>query len=731
MRKANGTFFCICLILISGCASGDIILDDFESGTYDKWLVEGDAFGSNPIEGAYPGQQGVKGFIGKYLANSFNRGDVSGGKLISQEFKIERDYINFLLGGGMSNDTYIELVIGGKSVYRSIPFENSETLQWVSWNVRQYKGQNATIRIVDNHRGGWGHILVDQITLSNMQKSSFLTDHKISFDAKQKFLLIPIDDASPEAAVRLTVDGKEIGMPMDIRLAQSEASYWVPLNIEKYKGHNVALVFAYVEKNNKGIKQIKQSDNFRFDSNEKYRPTYHFSPKYGWMNDPNGMVYHNGEYHLFYQYNPYASVWGNMHWGHAVSKDLKRWEHLPIAIAPDTLGTVFSGSAVIDKDNTAGFGENTMVAIYTSAGETQTQSIAYSSDNGRTFTKYEGNPVLSDPNIIDFRDPKVFWHDATQKWVMSLATSQTITFYGSKNLKEWEKLSEFGEGIGAHGGVWECPDLFPLVYNGRTKWVLLVNINPGGPNGGSGTQYFIGSFDGKTFKADEMSYPMWLDYGRDNYAGVTWSGAPNDRRIFIGWMSNWDYANRVPTVNFRSASTLPRELKLTHNGKHSVVSNPPIEEMIGLRYETKKLHDIRVKKAYTIDKLLCNNDGSYELEMTIKTEDKSDFSFKLGNQMEEEMKYSFDLITEELIIDRSKSGITDFSKSFASEVIRAPLVKKNIYKIRLFIDNASSELFVDDGELTSTNIMFPTEPYNTLEFEGNINVCDISVHRIK
>lgn len=731
MKTNNILIACSILLLLISCTSKDIVIEDFESGNYEGWTVTGDAFGASPAKGAYPGQQEVTGFNGAFLANSFNKGDDSKGILTSWEFKIERDFINFLLGGGMHDSTYIELIIDGKSIYKNSPLEESEILQPMTWNVSQYKGMTAKIQIVDNRQGGWGHILVDDIIMSNEATSTLQINYKSSFVADKKYLLLPIDDSAPELKVQLVVNEKEVGVPINIHLADSEPSYWVPIDIEEYKGSNISLIFEYLDKSNGGVKQIKQSDDFHFDSKEKYRPAYHFSPKYGWMNDPNGMVYHNGKYHLYYQHNPYGSLWGNMSWGHAVSDDLIKWEHQQEGITPDSLGAIFSGSAVIDKDNTAGFGKNAMVAIYTSAAERQTQSIAYSLNNGQTFIRYEGNPVLTDPDIVDFRDPKVFWHKASQKWIMSLATSQTITFYASSNLKEWEKLSEFGEGLGGHGGVWECPDLFPLAYNGQTKWVLLVSINPGGPNGGSATQYFIGNFDGKTFKADSLPYPLWLDYGRDNYAGVTWNDAPDNRRILIGWMNNWDYANQVPTVNFKSASTLPRELKLIHNGKHLVISNPPVKEIAGLRNESKKIQDIQVENTYTIDKLLDKNDGAYEIEMTVSLNKTNGFSFKLVNRMKEELKYSFDMEKEELTIDRSKSGITDFSEKFAPEKIKASLTKKNTYKIRLFIDKASSELFIDEGELALTNIIFPAEPYNSLEFDGNINVKDISVHRFK
>lgn len=725
------------LVLIGCTSKSDIIIDDFESGTYNKWTVEGDAFGATPAKGSYAGQQTVEDFEGQYLANSFNGSDDSRGTLISKEFTIERDYINFLIGGGQNQDTYIELVINNKSIYKSRSIIETEKLQWMSWDVKKYIGQKAIIRIVDNQRGAWGHILVDQIEQSNTEKSIFMVDYELGFEADKKYILVPIDDDSPESVIKLGVDGKTIGVPMNIRVAQSEkVGYWIPIDIEKYKGKKVTLTFANVRKTDKHLNDIKQSDIFNFDYDETYRPLYHHTPLYGWMNDPNGMVYLDGEYHLFFQYNPYGSKWSNIHWGHSVSKDLKKWEYLPVALAPDSLGSIFSGSAVIDKNNTAGFGKNAMVAIFTSAGKIQTQSLAYSTDKGRTFTKYDHNPVLTDPNIVDFRDPKVFWHDNTGQWVMSLATSQTITFYGSKNLKEWNKLSEFGEGIGSHEGVWECPDLLPLTYKGKTKWILFVSINPGGINGGSATQYFIGDFDGKTFKADNLEYPLWLDYGRDNYAGVTWNNVPakDGRHLFIGWMNNWDYANSVPSINFSSANTIVRELKLVHNGKHLIVANPPIAEMAELRRNSVKIENKQIDKTYSIEKLLNDNQGAYEVEFLIKPKEVKNFEFKLANPKGENVRFIFDLKNNTLSVDRAKSGLVDFSNNFAPALINAPLVTRNSYKIRLFVDKASTELFVNDGELVQTNLVFPTEPYNSLTFDtngGTIDIEDINIYNLK
>lgn len=719
------SIFCLSLLSLISCSTkSNIVIEDFEADSYKNWTVEGEAFGTSPAQGNLPNQQPVTGFEGKGLANSYHGGDDSKGTLTSPEFIIERDYVNYLLGGGKHTNTYIELEVEGKSIYQSRSIAETESLLWMTWDVKDYKGKKARIKIVDNQQGGWGHILVDQIEMSDTKKSKIMVDNRISFSIDKKYLLIPIDDNAPETQVYLEKDGTKIGSPMGIRIAQEKIEYWIPIDVERYKGQELSLLLDHVKSDDIGYSQIKQSDTYDFDYNEKYRPLYHFSPQYGWTNDPNGMIYHDGEYHLFFQHNPYGSTWGNMSWGHAVSKDLKKWEYLPVAISPDSLGTIFSGSAVIDKDNTSGFGENAMVVIYTSAGQAQTQSIAYSLDNGRTFTKYDHNPVLSDPDYVDFRDPKVFWHQGTNQWIMSLATTQTISFYGSKNLKEWNKLSEFGEGIGSHSGVWECPDLFPLTYNGQNKWVLFVSLS-------GAIQYFIGDFDGKIFKADKLPYPIWLDYGRDNYAGVTWTDAPDNRRVFIGWMTNWDYANHVPMLNFRNAMTIPRELKLINNGKHLVIANSPVKEIAELRRTTEKITDFKFDKEYAINRLLKDNQGAYEIEMTVKP--TANFNFKLMNKKGENLKFTFDLTKGSVIADRSNSGVSDFNNNAPSADITAPLVKRDSYKIRLLIDKSSSELFINDGEVVQTNTIFPSDPYNALVFEseGNVSVENINIYELK
>ncbi|MFP4621986.1 MAG: glycoside hydrolase family 32 protein [Bacteroidales bacterium] len=329
---------------------------------------------------------------------------------------------------------------------------------------------------------------------------------------------------------------------------------------------------------------------------QQFRPQYHFSPKQKWMNDPNGMVYYKGTYHLFFQHYPEALHWGPMHWGHTTSEDLFHWKHRDIALYRDSLGYIFSGSAVVDKNNTTGFQtdeEKPLVALFTHHNPDdglQTQSIAYSTNGGDTWTKYEDNPVIKNPGIKDFRDPRVFWHKKTSKWIMVLAAGHHVRFYSSPDLKDWTLESEFGKNVGAHGGVWECPDLFPLALDGNErnkKWVLLVSINPGAPNGGSGTQYFVGDFDGHRF-VNESKGHQWIDYGTDNYAGVTWSNVP-EREIFIGWMNNWTYADTIPTSTWRGSMTLPRKLTLSTVGGNPRLVSQPMKEIFALKEEVFSL----------------------------------------------------------------------------------------------------------------------------------------------
>jgi fructan beta-fructosidase len=562
----------------------------------------------------------------------------------------------------------------------------------------------------------------------------------VHINTNQRYLLLPVEEVIPDVRVSMIVNNKEVNVA-DVRLAVNRVDYFVPLDLSDYAGKNILLKFKLGSNDPiRGklsavcCKEMKLSDTFDTGNREKFRPTYHFSPLYGWMNDPNGMVYKDGEYHLFYQHNPYGSKWGNMHWGHAISKDLINWEHRPDAITPDALGTIFSGSAVVDTDNTAGFGAGAIVAIYTQNSDRQVQSIAYSTDNGRSFTKYENNPVLTS-DARDFRDPKVFWHKETQRWIMLLAVGQEMQIFSSSNLKDWAFESSFGEGQGAHGGVWECPDLFELPVDGTNekKWVLLCNLNPGGPFGGSATQYFVGTFNGKEFVNESPSQTKWMDWGKDHYAAVTWSDAPDNRRIAIAWMSNWQYANDVPTSQYRSPNSVPRDLSLFTVDGETYLQSAPSPELLKLRDISKK-RSFKVNGTRTIKDMIAGNEGAYEIELTIENQYADVIGFHLYNDKGEEVDMQYDMKEKKFSMDRRKSGDVGFNENFPMLTWTAIESGKDELKLRLFVDKSSVEAFVDGGRFVMTNQVFPSEPYTHIDFYskgGAYKVDSFVIYKLK
>jgi fructan beta-fructosidase len=456
---------------------------------------------------------------------------------------------------------------------------------------------------------------------------------------------------------------------------------------------------------------------------EQYRPQIHFSPKAHWMNDPNGMVYYKGIYHLFFQYYPNGTTWGPMHWGHAISKDLMHWKELPIALYPDSLGYIFSGSAVVDSNNTSGFGRDgkvPLVAIFThhdpkgeKAGRNnfQNESLAYSLDEGATWTKYTGNPVLKNPGIRDFRDPKVMWYAKEKKWIMTLATLDHITFFSSPDLKNWKQESEFGKTVGAHGGVWECPDLFPMKLNGKIHWVLIVNLNPGGPNGGSATQYFVGDFDGSKFTPVDAQ-TRWLDYGPDEYAGITWNNT-GSRHIFLGWMSNWLYANQVPTAIWRNAMTIPRKLELKQTDGKILLTSNPVRELNGIESSAVNVNNSLLK-----GKRIKGIPDQFILKFNIDR--VNDYSVILSNDLDEKLVIGYDNAKKQYLIDRTKSGKIDFNSEFAKTSFAPRLTNsKSSSNIELVFDASSVELFADDGFTVMTSVFFPNRRYTQLQIRNN------------
>ncbi len=520
----------------------------------------------------------------------------------------------------------------------------------------------------------------------------------------QKYLLLPVQEKEEFANVRVIADNQQV-QNFNVRLAVDKVDYYVPLDIRRFGKKQVLLdINFHGDRRTTGAikdfacwKEMKQTEAYDATNREKFRPQYHHSPAYGWMNDPNGMFYKDGEYHLYYQFNPYGSQWENMTWGHSTTKDLIHWEAQPIAIEPDAIGSIFSGSCVVDKNNTSGFGKGTIVAFYTSAGQHQTQSMAYSTDNGKTFKKYENNPILTS-DIPDFRDPKVFWNPEIQKWNLILAAGQEMRIYSSPNLKDWTYESSFGKEYGNHDGVWECPDLMKLQVRGtdKQKWMLICNINPGGPFGGSATQYFVGEFDGHKFTCDtKPEVTKWMDYGKDHYATVTFDNAPDGRKIAIAWMSNWQYANQVPTKQFRSANSIARDLGLYEYQGDTYCSVIPSKENLALRGKT-------VKKPTQACEIVVDMKSATEIV--------------LWNIKGEQVVMSYDGAKHLFKMDRTKTGDNSFSEAFPAETC-APTYG-DIKQLRIFIDNSSIEAIDADGKMAMTNLVFPSEPYNNIKVKG-------------
>lgn len=539
-------------------------------------------------------------------------------------------------------------------------------------------------------------------------------------DRTARYMLLPVEEKAEICNLRVLADNVPV-QSMNVRMAVDHIDYYVPLDLSPYKDRHVVVdIHSNGNGRNEGAlrefacwKAIKYSDTFDTENREHYRPACHHTPPYGWMNDPNGMFYKDGEWHLYYQYNPYGSQWENMHWRHSVSRDLVTWQDRGVALSPDGLGTVFSGSCVVDHDNTAGFGRGAVVAFYTSAGENQTQSLAYSTDGGQTFTKYAGNPIIT-ASVPDFRDPHVFRHEETGRWIMILAAGQEMNIYSSANLKDWTYESSFGHGYGNHDGVWECPDLMelPVSGTGEKKWVLLCNINPGGPFGGSATQYFTGTFDGHRFTCESApEVTKWMDYGKDHYATVTFDNAPDGRRVAIGWMSNWQYANQLPTMQYRSANTITRDLGLFTDGGETYLSSTPSPEMTAARGK------VLARRSTARRRTFAAGDGACEIAVDFISSIRKPIAITLLNSKGEKVVMTYDPAASTFSMDRTASGQTGFSDAFPV-VTTAPVHGGQMRSLRIFVDRCSIEAFDGEGRVAMTNLVFPSEPYNTVTVSG-------------
>lgn len=548
------------------------------------------------------------------------------------------------------------------------------------------------------------------ITTTFMHAQTFLSSNHAMKRVKtaDKYILLPVEEEEGYAHIRVIKDNQVV-KEFNCKLAINKTDYNVPLDVSEYGGDVLLDIQFSGDKRSIGLinnfvcwKDIKATNVFDSKNREKFRSIYHHTPIYGWMNDPNGMFYKDGVWHLYYQYNPYGSQWENMTWAHSTSTDLIHWKNHGEVIQPDALGTIFSGSSVVDKENTAGVGKDAVVAFYTSAGAAQTQSIAYSTDNGETFKKYVNNPILTS-DVPDFRDPNVFWNEEVKQWNLILAAGQQMNIYSSKNLKDWKYESSFGEGYGNHGGVWECPDLLKM----GDKWVLICNINPGGPFGGSATQYFVGSFDGHKFTCESKpEVTKWMDYGKDHYATVSFSNAPDGRIVVLPWMSNWQYANQVPTQQFRSANGLPRDLGLySYNGEDYVSVKPSPEVFAAF----EKKPSGRLQSAAYIE----------------VTNIKSNASIVLSNDKGERVTMLYDGKNATFSMDRTESGVTDFHSDFKAKTV-AP-TNGVIKSMQIFIDRCSIEAFDTEGKVAMTNLVFPSKPYDKIIVKG----CKVKIYELK
>jgi len=630
----------------------DLMLEDFESESYAGWVRSGEAFGTAPAKGTLPNQNEVSGFRGERLANSFAGGDVPVGSINSSKFRIERNYIWFLVGGGRKEGKVgVELLIDGKTIYQCTG-ENSEELLPEVWDVSNFIGKQAQIRIFDNASDGWGHICVDHILQSDDPPERFGFSDKLGAYRKSK---------------------------------------------------------QYMD--------------------EPRRPQFHFSPELNWLNDPNGLVFHDGEYHLFYQYNPAGIEWGHMSWGHAVSKDMIHWEHLSIAIPESKEGMAFSGSCVVDHRNSSQLGKDNkppMVAIYTghSPGK-QVQNLAFSNDNGRTWEIYDGNPVL-DLGLSDFRDPKVFWHEKSKRWIMvvALATERVIAFFGSENLKDWKELSRFGPAGARNKPNWECPDLFELPIeneDGRKLWVLEADMGDGAIAGGSGSEYFVGNFDGTRFTT--IQHSQWVDYGRDFYAPISFENFPSsdNRRVWLGWFNNWQTC-LVPTNPWRGSMTVPRELslrKLTFNSEEPatyVLVQKPIRELSGVYGSPLSLKTDVLgwppKKITTPGDL---QDMRFELTAELRPGVARSLGFRIHTGEDEYTEIGYDRQFLGVYVDRTKSGDVSFHPAFPGRHNAPARLMDGKVSIRVLVDRSSVELFVNDGEVVISDLIFPTSQKPWLE----------------
>lgn len=655
----------VLLLALAMLQRADLVVADFELADYAGWQATGTAFGPGPAQGTLPNQMVVTGFQGKGLVNTFVDGDRSVGTLTSPEFRIERKSIEFLIGGGYDPQKLrLELLIDGKAVRwatgkNRVP-GGSEALAREGWSVADFQGKRAKLRIVDLATGGWGHINVDHIVQTDRKPPMTLRDVSRTLRLDRRFLNIPIKNGAPMRKLTLKLDDGTT-IENNVELADGQPDWWACIEVGARKGKTLTLKVDELASDSKALASITTSDEVEGAYREPMRGQFHFSPRRGWTNDPNGLVYFNGEYHLFFQHNPYGWGWGNMHWGHAVSTDLVHWQELPIALHPDSLGTIFSGSAVVDVNNSSSLGvkgKPPMLLFYTYAnGYKFCQGLAYSLD-GRSFTKWTSNPIIQQIGGGD-RDPKVFYHEPSKHWVMVLyvdhSGTHSIEFLVSNNLTQWTRTSRVD-------GFYECPDFFELPIRGTNekRWVLTA----------ANSNYQVGTFDGRTFKAES---PILTGHrGRGFYAAQTYSDTPG-RRIQIGW-----FQTETKGMPFNQSMSIPMELGLVRDTDGYRLTWTPVEELKRLR--TKTIHlDPALLKPGAANPFASIEGELFDVEMSANVSPDTVLEFELRG-----VNFSFDAKTHELAV----------------EGLRVPVPRlEGKLSLRFLIDRTGFEVFGQEGRV--------------------------------
>lgn len=683
----------------------DLLVADFEGADYGAWTKTGQAFGAGPAKGTLPGQMPVSGYIGSGLVNSFGGGDASTGTLTSPPFRIERRHINFLIGGGGHvGKTCINLVIDGQSV-RAATGPNtqsggSERLEWASWDVREFVGTMAAVQVVDAHTGGWGHINIDHIVQSDRPQGS--RDAKREIKIERRYLHVPVKTGEPMRTVTLRSQGRIIRR-FDVELSDGAPSFIAFTPVDGYVGHEVVLE-SRLPGGSSALERIVQSDALPAGAdqyNEPLRPQFHFTSRRGWFNDPNGLVFFAGQWHLFYQHNPFGWNWGNMHWGHAISDDLLRWREQGDVLFPveHAKGMVFSGSAIVDWKNTSGYGTGADPPLVIAFTDTEAgESLAYSNDRGRSWTRYAGNPVVKHQG----RDPRLFWHEPRRKWIMAVydefgvdakgQLGRHIAFHSSANLRDWQFESRIE-------GYFECPDIFEIAVRdcNLKKWVLYA----------ADGKYAVGEFDGRRFVPDGPKQQVW--FGRF-YAAQTYSDAPDGRRVQIGWANGVTF----PGMPFNQQMCLPAELELreTANGLRLFVN--PVRETQSLRDDSRSLW-----------KDLAIGPDNNPVKVTIGDTSEIDAQLEIGDARI--IQISLRGVPVIWSRDRVELQVGDVTAPFR-------IAANGQMRLRIFQDRGSVEVFGNDGQVAISAAAIPSRDNNHLELTatgGEARLRDVALHKLR